>query len=106
MNALLLQKGVYTSKEFEQLFCEHAINFNDIFRQEQPNPACSPLQSNKNKTAQPTLMGRAAIVLCQKILIVRSVAETPAHRAAAADTRHARATTNARARVRSHDLDA
>ncbi len=27
MNTLLIKKGFYTSKEFEQLFCEHAINF-------------------------------------------------------------------------------
>lgn len=27
MNTLLIKKGVYTSAEFEQLFCEHAINF-------------------------------------------------------------------------------
>ena len=27
MNTLLIKKGVYTSAEFEELFCEHAINF-------------------------------------------------------------------------------
>ena len=27
MNTLLIKKGFYTSKEFEQLFCEHAVNF-------------------------------------------------------------------------------
>jgi hypothetical protein len=26
MNTLLTKKGFYTTKEFEQLFCEHAIN--------------------------------------------------------------------------------
>jgi hypothetical protein len=31
INTLLIKKGVYTSKEFEQLFCEHAINFNRNF---------------------------------------------------------------------------
>lgn len=32
MNTLLIKKGVYTSEEFEQLFCEHAINFQRGFR--------------------------------------------------------------------------
>lgn len=27
MNTLLMKKGVYTGKEFESLFVEHAINF-------------------------------------------------------------------------------
>ena len=27
MKTLLIKKGIYTSKEFEQLFCEQAINF-------------------------------------------------------------------------------
>ena len=31
MNTLLIKKGVYTTKEFEQLFCEHAINFKRSF---------------------------------------------------------------------------
>ena len=31
MNTLLIQKGVYTTAEFEQLFCEHAINFKRSF---------------------------------------------------------------------------
>jgi hypothetical protein len=31
MNTLLIKKGIYTSKEFEQLFCEHAINFKRNF---------------------------------------------------------------------------
>jgi hypothetical protein len=31
MNTLLIQKGVYTSEEFEQLFCEHALNFKKAF---------------------------------------------------------------------------
>jgi len=32
MNTLLIKKGVYTAKEFEQLVCEHAINFQRGFR--------------------------------------------------------------------------
>ena len=31
MNTLLIQKGIYTSEEFEQLFCEHALNFKKGF---------------------------------------------------------------------------
>ena len=31
MNTLLIKKGVYTSKEFEQLVCEHAMNFQRRF---------------------------------------------------------------------------
>jgi hypothetical protein len=31
MNTLLIKKGVYTSEEFERLFCEHAINFKRSF---------------------------------------------------------------------------
>ena len=31
MNTLLIKKGVYTTAEFEQLFCEHAINFKRSF---------------------------------------------------------------------------
>jgi hypothetical protein len=31
MNTLLIKKGVYTSDEFEKLFCEHAINYNRSF---------------------------------------------------------------------------
>jgi hypothetical protein len=31
MNTLLIKKGFYTSKEFEQLFCEHAIDFKRNF---------------------------------------------------------------------------
>jgi hypothetical protein len=31
MNTLLIKKGIYTGKEFEQLFCEHAINFQRNF---------------------------------------------------------------------------
>jgi hypothetical protein len=26
-NTLLIKEGVYSTEEFEQLFCEHAINF-------------------------------------------------------------------------------
>lgn len=32
MNTLLIKKGVYKSSEFEQLFCEHATNFQRGFR--------------------------------------------------------------------------
>ncbi|HLZ92117.1 MAG TPA: hypothetical protein VKQ28_10400 [Candidatus Acidoferrum sp.] len=32
MNTLLIKKGVYKSSEFEQLVCEHAINFQRRFR--------------------------------------------------------------------------
>ncbi len=32
MNTLLIKKGVYTAKEFEQLVCEHATNFQRGFR--------------------------------------------------------------------------
>jgi len=32
MNTLLIKKGVYKSSEFEQLVCEHAINFQRGFR--------------------------------------------------------------------------
>jgi hypothetical protein len=32
MNALLIKKGVYKSSEFEQLFCEYAINHQRGFR--------------------------------------------------------------------------
>jgi hypothetical protein len=32
MNTLLIKKGVYTAKEFEQLVCEYAINFQRGFR--------------------------------------------------------------------------
>jgi hypothetical protein len=31
MNTLLMKKGVYTSAEFERLFCEHAENFRNRF---------------------------------------------------------------------------
>ena len=31
MNTLLNRKGVYTSEEFEKLFCEHAVNFKRSF---------------------------------------------------------------------------
>jgi hypothetical protein len=31
MNTLLIEKGVYSPAEFEQLFCEHAINFKRSF---------------------------------------------------------------------------
>ena len=31
MNTLLIKKGVYTTREFEQLFCEHAVNFKRAF---------------------------------------------------------------------------
>lgn len=31
MNTLLMDKGVYTAKEFESLFIEHAINFRNRF---------------------------------------------------------------------------
>ena len=31
MNTLLIKKGVYSSTEFEQLFCEHAVNFKRSF---------------------------------------------------------------------------
>jgi hypothetical protein len=31
MNTLLIKKGVYTSEEFERLFCEHATNFKRSF---------------------------------------------------------------------------
>ncbi|MGB2672083.1 MAG: hypothetical protein WA621_20760 [Candidatus Acidiferrum sp.] len=31
MNTLLIKKGVYKSSEFEQLVCEHAINFKRSF---------------------------------------------------------------------------
>jgi hypothetical protein len=31
MNTLLIKKGVYTSAEFEELFCEHATNFSRGF---------------------------------------------------------------------------
>jgi len=31
MNTLLMRKGVYTSAEFERLFCEHADNFKNRF---------------------------------------------------------------------------
>jgi hypothetical protein len=31
MNTLLIKKGVYTSREFEQLFCEYAVNFQRSF---------------------------------------------------------------------------
>jgi hypothetical protein len=34
MNTLLIQKGVYSAKEFEALFCEHAENFKNGFRGE------------------------------------------------------------------------
>jgi hypothetical protein len=40
MNTLLIKKGIYTSKEFEQLFCEHAINFQRDFSA-RPSPADS-----------------------------------------------------------------
>lgn len=33
MNTLLIKKGVYTSEEFEQLFCEHLVNFKRSFGQ-------------------------------------------------------------------------
>jgi hypothetical protein len=36
MNTLLLKKGVYTSKEFEQHFREHAINFKRSFSVRSP----------------------------------------------------------------------
>jgi hypothetical protein len=32
MNTLLIKKGVFKSSEFEQLVCEHAINFQRGFR--------------------------------------------------------------------------
>jgi hypothetical protein len=32
MNTLLIKKGVYKSSEFEQLFCEYAINLQRGFR--------------------------------------------------------------------------
>jgi hypothetical protein len=32
MNTLLIKKGVYKSAEFEQLVCEHAINYQRHFR--------------------------------------------------------------------------
>ena len=32
MNTLLIKKGVYKSSEFEQLVCEHAVNFKRSFR--------------------------------------------------------------------------
>jgi hypothetical protein len=31
MNTLLIKKGVYSAKEFEQLFCEHATNYQRKF---------------------------------------------------------------------------
>jgi hypothetical protein len=31
MNTLLIQKGVYSTEEFEKLFCEHALNFKRAF---------------------------------------------------------------------------
>jgi hypothetical protein len=31
MNTLLIKKGVYTAEEFEELFCEHAVNFKRTF---------------------------------------------------------------------------
>jgi hypothetical protein len=36
MNTLLIKKGVYTSEEFVQLFCEHAINFKRSFAARTP----------------------------------------------------------------------
>jgi hypothetical protein len=36
MNTLLIKKGVYTSKEFEQFFCEHAMNFKRNFSARKP----------------------------------------------------------------------
>ncbi|HXZ12592.1 MAG TPA: hypothetical protein VEG64_09385 [Candidatus Sulfotelmatobacter sp.] len=32
MNTLLIEKGVYTAKEFEDLFCEHAANYKAGFK--------------------------------------------------------------------------
>lgn len=32
MNTLLIQKGVYTPKEFEALFCQHAENYSRGFK--------------------------------------------------------------------------
>jgi hypothetical protein len=31
MNTLLIAKGVYAADEFENLFCEHAVNFQRSF---------------------------------------------------------------------------
>jgi hypothetical protein len=36
MNTLLIKKGFYTGEEFEQLFCEHAINFMRSFSPRTP----------------------------------------------------------------------
>jgi hypothetical protein len=38
MNTLLIKKGVYTIDEFEQVFCEHALNFRRSFS---TNPAAA-----------------------------------------------------------------
>jgi hypothetical protein len=32
MNTLLMNKGIYTAEEFQDLFIEHAINFKNGFR--------------------------------------------------------------------------
>jgi hypothetical protein len=101
MNTLLIQKGVYTSKEFEQLFCEHAITSNEILQQEHltlepaPRPSLSPQKQNGATHRSESRRHQSS----NEILTVRSAAETPAHQAAAADTRHAHATTNVHVRA-------
>jgi hypothetical protein len=49
MNTLLIQKGVYTSEEFEQLFCEHAINFKRSFSARTASADASSANSLSNR---------------------------------------------------------
>jgi hypothetical protein len=49
MNTLLLKKGVYSSKEFEQLFCEHAINFKRSFSARTASADASSATSLSNR---------------------------------------------------------
>ena len=49
MNTLLIKKGVYTTAEFEQLFCEHAINFKRSFSARTASADASSATSLSNR---------------------------------------------------------
>jgi hypothetical protein len=49
MNTLLIKKGVYTTGEFEQLFCEHAINFKRSFSARTASTDASSATSLSNR---------------------------------------------------------
>ena len=49
MNTLLIKKGVYTTEEFEKLFCEHAINFKRSFSARTASADASSANSLSNR---------------------------------------------------------